>query len=288
MIEMRNGTTYAASEIMASGTLPAAAPLQRQIIRDEISEQRKSDLTMLTISPMQKHLKMQPGEEKEFTVKICNFGGYIMEVKPHVELLSGENFLDQGHITMTPSEGTIKSGEKQEYTVKVSISRDAPTGLYCAIIDFTNEISNPIQGLSSRVASQTVYTHGIDLSVDVQSEPRVRILRPNPYNEIEAGQTYEYEITIENIGDIPVSLCPTLEELRYHGPRYIRLPVPKNWITIEAPDNVKARSKATVKVRISLEEGATGTYEFGINLNIDDPMIREQQSHVYMGLKIKT
>ncbi|NYT00618.1 MAG: hypothetical protein GKB99_02700 [Methanocellales archaeon] len=196
MIEMGNGTTCTASETIEYETLPAVAPIQRQIIRDETSEQRKSDLTMLTISPIQKHLKMQPGEDKEFKVKVCNFGGYVMEVKPHVELLSGENFLDQGHITITPSKSTIKSGEKQEYTIKVSSSSNTPTGLYCAIIDFTSEVSNPTQNIAPRSVSKTVYNHGIDLSVDIQNEPRVRISRPNPYNEVEAGQTYEYEIAI--------------------------------------------------------------------------------------------
>ena len=48
--------------------------------------------------------------------------------------------MDENWTIISPSEKTLKPGEKQEFQVKVSIPEDAYLGNYAALIAFTEKV----------------------------------------------------------------------------------------------------------------------------------------------------
>lgn len=132
------------------------------------------------------------------------------------------------------------------------------------------------------------YINSFMLSVNVWKEPTIRIYTRYIHDRVEPGNTYNYDIKLENTGNEAVDLKPELssEGRYYYGGPYSEGALPEDWIIINAPKQVKANSKATVKVTINVPRDAKGRYEGQIDLNIDDPSLQRYDSQVHLSLEV--
>ncbi len=224
-----------------------------------------ADYTKLQISPRNEWFRIKPGGEKEFTVKVKNKENESVFTSPHLEtMLYGEYFMEEEWITFEPGSAEIESEEVQEYTITVKIPEDTEIGDYIAQIVFTNDtISMPY------LVPFPTYLNSLMLSIDVWEPSKIVIQPRYIHGMVEAGQTKEYKIQIENKGDEAISISPEIgEDELWIGP-YENM-IPNEWLTIDAPATVDANSTAAVNVTVDVPEDAKGGYEGCIKLNIDD------------------
>ena len=224
----------------------------------------ESDYTNLQISPRNEWFRIKPGGEKEFTVKVKNKENKSVFTSPRLETMQcGEYFMEEEWITFEPGSVEIESEEVQEYTITVKIPEDAEIGDYCTQIVFTNDTT------STPYLPFPTSTNSLMLSIDVWEPSKIVIQPRYIHGMVEAGQTKEYKIQIENKGDEAISISPEIgEEELWIGP--YEKPIPDEWLTIDALATVDANSTATVNVTVDVPEDAKGGYEGCIKLNIDD------------------
>ena len=225
----------------------------------------ETDYTNLQISPRNEWFQIKPGGEKEFTVKVKNKENESVFTSPRLEtMLYGEYFIEEEWITFEPGCAEIESEEMQEYTVTVKIPEDAEIGDYRTQIVFTNDTIS-----TSYLLPFLPQPNAIILSINVW-EPQKIVIQPRYiHGMVEAGQTKEYQIQIENKGDEAISISPEIGEEEYMYDPYEN-PIPNEWLTINAPAAVDANSTATVNVTVDVPADAKGGYEGCIKLNIDD------------------
>lgn len=239
------------------------------------------EYTHLKISPDREHLRMQPGESEEITVTVATNADDEVYAAPHLVILPFEdNPIESDWIEITPACVNISSESKQEYTIVVEVPDDAEIGHYHATIAFTDDAVGE--------GPYPKHLNTLRLSLEVWMPPKVQILTPYIHDRIEAGRTYNYTIELENTGDDPIAIDPeTLDEdRRHHG---YMIPAPafgSDAITITAPDEIEADATATVKVQIAVPDDARGRYEGSIDLNIDDPGIREYEGRVHLSFEV--
>ncbi len=225
----------------------------------------EADYTNLQISPRDEWFRIKPGGEKEFTVKVKNKENESVFTSPRLEpMLYGEYFLEEEWITFEPGSAEIESEEVQEYTVTVKIPEDAEIGDYRTQIVFTNDtISTPY------LLPFLPQPNAIILSIDVW-EPQKIVIQPSYiHGMVEAGQTKEYQIRLENKGDEAIAISPEIGEEEYMYEPYENS-IPDEWLTVDAPATVDANSTATVNVTVDVPADAKGEYDCCIKLNIDD------------------
>ena len=223
-----------------------------------------ADYTNLQISPRNEWFEIKPGGEKEFTIKVKNKENESVFTSPRLEtMLYGEYFMEEEWITFEPGSAEIESEEVQEYTVTVKIPEDAEIGDYSTQIVFTNDtISTPYLPCLPQPSV-------IILSINVW-EPQKIVIQPRYiHGMVEAGQTKEYQIRLENKGDEAIAISPEIGEEEYMYEPYENS-IPDEWLTIDAPAAVDANSTATVNVTVDVPADAKGGYEGCIKLNIDD------------------
>ncbi len=243
----------------------------------------EADYTNLQISPRDEWFRIKPGDEKEFTVKVKNKENESVFTSPRLEtMLYGEYFLEEEWITFEPGSAEIEAEEVQEYTVTVKIPEDAEIGDYRTQIVFTNDtISTPY------LLPFLPQPNAIILSIDVW-EPQKIVIQPRYiHGMVEAGQTKEYQIRLENKGDEAIAISPEIGEEEYmYGP--YENPIPDEWLTIDAPATVDANLTATVNVTVDVPEDAKGGYDGCIKLNIDDSAAerwwRDYEVHISLDL----
>ena len=223
------------------------------------------DYTKLQISPRYNNFRIKPGGEEEFTVKVKNKENESVFTSPRLEtMLYGEYFMEEEWITFEPSSAEIESEEVQEYTVTVKIPEDAEIGDYIAQIVFTNDTISTLYPLL--FLSQA---NSLMLSINVWEPSKIVIQPSYIHGMVEAGQTKEYKIRIENKGDEAIAISPEIgEDELWIGPYENR--IPNEWLTIDTPATVDANSTATVNVTVDVPDDAKGGYEGCIKLNIDD------------------
>jgi uncharacterized protein YneR len=139
------------------------------------------------------------------------------------------------------------------------------------------------------------YVNACELSINVWTPPKIYFWPQHISDRVKAGQSYEYEILLENIGDNAIAINPEIGGEK-ERPEVVPLPpfpygynegrIPDDWLTIDAPADVPANSTATVKVTMNVPEDAFGWYETEINLNIDDPAIEEWDQTVHMNIEV--
>lgn len=251
-----------------------------------------ANYTRLLISPQYNKFRMEPGDKEEFTVTVKNTENKSVPTQVHVVTPPyAENEPGKDWIRVEPKSAEIAAGDMQEYNVTVDIPPDADIGYYQAQIVFTNDTmwSIPYPEKFPK------YVNACELSIDVWTQPKVYFWPRYISDRVKAGQSYKYEIQLENIGDKAIAIKPEVEEgLPYEIP-VIPLPpyeyrggrIPAEWLTIEAPAEVEANSTATVTVTMNVPEEALGQYYEGtINLNIDDPSIEEWDQKVWMNIEV--
>ena len=242
-----------------------------------------TDYTKLQISPRYNNFRIKPGGEKVFTVKVKNKENESVFTSPRLETISyTEYFMEEEWITFEPSNAEIESEEVQEYTVTVKIPEDAEIGDYITQIVFTNDtISMPYLLLFP------TYVNSLMLSLDVWEPSKILIQPSYIHGMVEAGQTKDYKIQIENKGEKAIAISPEIGEEEYGYGSYENM-IPDEWLTLDAPATVDANSTATVNVTVDVPEDAKGGYEGCIKLNIDDSAAErwERDYEVHISLEV--
>ena len=227
--------------------------------------------SFLIVKPMAKHLRIKAGEEKEFEVLVKNIGNKTIVVEPKMEIPTfAEYIVEPDWIDVEPERYELKAKEEKKFKFRVKVPDDAERGYYTCIIRFANESKRQMF-----------------LNIDVWKPPSIMISPKFIHDKVEAGKSYEYEITVENRGRKVVKIDPKVyEEERYcYGegcPKWIE----KDWIDIESPSEVQPNSEAKIKVKVRFPEDARGFYETVIFLNADDESLKEWEQRIHMSFRV--
>ena len=232
------------------------------------------NFTKLEISPPYINFMLQPGESKEMTVTLKNKEKKAVSVKPNTVLAPyGGYNVDPDWIKVTPESAEIPAGGSQKFTIKVTVPVDASIGNSGVQIAFTNETMptpypNPFPN----------YIHVLQVSLDIWTTPKIQIMTPYINDMLEAGKEYDYEIKLKNTGKETINIDPKMssDNNRYYwGPfGQMSAAFTDDAITITSPSNVPAGATEIVKVHVKVPAEAKGSYNGGLNLNIDDPSIQ--------------
>lgn len=238
------------------------------------------NFTKLEITPQYGNFMLQPGDSKEMTVTIKNKENKTVSVKPNTVMTPYSQYnVDPEWISVKPGSAEIPAGGSQKFTIKVSVPADAALGNSGAQIAFTNEtlpMPYPMPVPS--------YVHVFQLSLDIWTKPKIQIAPQYIYDNLQAGKEYDYEINLKNIGNESINIDPKLSNDNPYG--QIPWAFTDDAITISAPSKVPAGATEIVKVHVNVPEDSKGSYNGGINLNIDDPSIREYEGRVQLSFNV--
>jgi len=248
----------------------------------------------ITVDPAYKYLQMKPGDSESFTVTVINNDNKTIELKPRILITPyTQYFMNESWISINPSEKSLKSGEKEEFELKVSIPKDANVGSYAILVAFSDKVPE-----GDVAGTYPNFPGTMQLNVQVWIPPTVQILTPYVSDLVEAGKDYTYEIKLKNTGDKDIAISPKLTEggVIYYGAISSSVSsssassssvsssnVPlitesgqalgNEAITIEAPEKIKAGQTAVVKLKLAVPADAKGSYSGSLDLHIDDPGI---------------
>jgi hypothetical protein len=257
-----------------------------------------TEMDKISVDPSYYYLMLQPGSSGNFTVTVTNKEDAAITVHPTMVVTPYTySFMEESWVTITPSEAAIEAGEKAQFEVKVSIPEDAEIGSYAAMLAFMENVPEGdilYQGFPGTV----------QLNVDVWTPPQVQILTTYIYDRVEAGKVYNYEIMLKNTGDSEIAIDPKLVENIYY-PMFAETSsiamdaaasVPyyggygqafgTDAITITGPSSIKPGETAVVKVQVEVPANAKGDFSGSIDLNIDDPGIREYEGQVSLNFHV--
>jgi hypothetical protein len=253
----------------------------------------------ITVDPAYKYLQMKPGDSESFTVTVINNDNKTIELKPRILITPyTQYFMNESWISINPSEKSLKSGEKEEFELKVSIPKDANVGSYAILVAFSDKVPE-----GDVAGTYPNFPGTMQLNVQVWIPPTVQILTPYVSDLVETGKDYTYEIKLKNTGDKDIAISPKLTEggVIYYGAISSSVSsssassssvssssvsssnVPhitesgqalgNEAITIEAPEKIKAGETAVVKLKLAVPANAKGSYSGSLELHIDDPGI---------------
>lgn len=239
----------------------------------------------ITVDPTYKYLQLQPGNSENFTVTVENKDNKTIELKPKPLIIPyTEKFINESWISISPSEKSLKPGEKEEFEVKVNIPEDADIGNYAVLIAFTENVpEGDVAGYYPNLPGT------MQLNIQVWVPPTVQILTPYVSDLVEAGKNYTYEIELKNTGNKDIALSPELTEgggIIYaesvsssaglvSSSTALGQAFGNEAITVEAPEKIKAGQTAVVKLTLAVPADAKGSYSGSLDLNIDDPGIND-------------
>jgi len=282
-MQIRDSFTIALAALLLAPTAAAVAPLHStpaqthgetvdlpatDASRSDAGASQANNYTRLYIEEGYHHSEVKPGESTTFNITVGNSEGETVELSPHVVLPKVEGRpIEKGWVTVESADTTLEADEERTFTVTVAVPSDTDLGEYRAQVAFTNETISYGDGQPSRPV------HAATINVDVFKEPTVRISSDRYYyTQIQAGDSYTYEIEVENTGDQAVPLNPKLrtqEDRRYRGNEQT---VDRSWFEIDAPNEVAPGETATVTVTVNPPESASvGDYDANIDLGLRDP-----------------
>lgn len=224
--------------------------------------------TRLYIEDGYRNSEVKPGESTTFNITVGNGEDHAVELNPHVVLpqIQGRP-IEKGWVTIEDGDTTLDADEERTVTVTVAVPSGAELGEYRAQVAFTNETIT-YDGRPSQPV------HAARINVGVFKEPTVTV-RSDHYHsaQIQAGNSYTYEIVVENSGDEAVPLNPKLktrEQRRYN--RGDQNTVERSWFTVDAPSEVAPGESVTVEVTVNPPESAdVGRHDAEIDLGLKDP-----------------
>lgn len=250
----------------------------------------------LVVDPTYKYLQIQPGKSENFTVTVENRDNKTVELNPRLLIIPyTEKFIEESWISISPSEKSLKPGEKEEFEIKVNIPEDADIGNYAVLIAFAEDVpEGDVAGYYPN------FPGTMQLNVQVWVPPSVQILTPYVNDLVEAGENYTYEIKLKNTGDKDISLSPELieggsvvyaETVSSSDSVTSSSSMPgqafgNEAITVDAPDKIKAGQTAIVKLTLEVPADAKGSYSGSLDLNIEDPGIQEYQEKVSLSFRV--
>ena len=234
-----------------------------------VSEQdEQTEYTRLYVDDQYRSVDLKPGESETVNVTVENGENESVTLSPHLYLPRvGERPVEQSWVTIEGDEPTLEAGEERTFAVSVAIPDDAEIGRYSGIVAFTDEMIS-----SSQMPERPV--HGASLNVEIRSEPTVTVeqnhhLRP----QVQAGDSVTREIVIENSGDEPVPVNPTVQTEQHQFMTNIdREAIDESWFDVDAPNEIAPGETGTVEVTIAPPESAErGRYDAAIDLGLRDP-----------------
>jgi hypothetical protein len=128
------------------------------------------------------------------------------------------------------------------------------------------------------------YVHVFQLYLNIWITPKIQVSPQNIYDSLQAGKKYDYEIRLKNIGKEPINIDPKLSNDNPYG--QIPAAFTDDAITITAPLKVPAGTTEVVKVHVNVPATSKGSYNGGINLNIDDLSIGEYEGKVQLSFNV--
>ncbi|AKJ39354.1 COG1470 family protein [Methanosarcina barkeri] len=240
------------------------------------------------VDPAYKQLELELGDRENFIVTVENKDNKTIELKPKSVITSyTENFINESWIRISPSEGALKPGEKQEFQVEVNIPKDADLGNYAVLLSFTEKVPE-----GDVAGSYPNFPGTMQMNLNLWVKPSVQILTPYVNDLVEAGKDYTYEIKLKNTGNKDIAISPELTEggiistdagfsagmsQQVFGDDALR---------VEDPEKIKAGQTAIVKLELVVPADAKGSYRGSFDLNIDDPGIRECEERVSLNFRI--
>ncbi len=245
------------------------------------------DFAKLQINPRHSSIQLKPGSSDKITVTVTNKDNKTIKLEPGVVPSPYmENIFEESWVTVTPSSKDLEPEKKQEFTIEVNIPEDADIGNYGAEIAFTDDVMQ-----TPYPTPYPQYINTMNLFVDVWTPPMIQIQTSYIRDRVKAGDEHDYEIKLKNVADRDIAINPKIsDENRYYygsygtfGPAF-----DDDAITITAPSIVKAGETAVVRVHLKVPDDAKGRYNGALDLNIDDPSIREWEGQIQMDFEVWT
>jgi len=269
-------TEHSAPETGEPANLPATATATASASDGATAED--SNYTRLYIEEGYRHGEVKPGESTTFNVTVGNGEDRAVDLDPHVVLPKVEGRpIEEEWVTIEDEDTTLDADEERTFTITVDVPSDVELGEYRAHVAFTNETVTYRPGEPERPV------HSAQINVDVFEEPTVRVRSDRYYRtQIQAGNSYSYEIVVENTGDEAVPLNPTVEtqESRRHHHGGDEQTAQRSWFDVEAPSEVAPGEEATVTVTVTPPDSASvGDYRAEVNLGLKDPARPERRDH---------
>lgn len=224
------------------------------------------NVTRLSVDAEDPYLRLQPGATGTYTVTVRNHEDEAVTLDPHVASPAiGSPPVPDGWVTVDGPEELDPDGTA-EFTVEVSVPDDAEIGTYRSVLALTDQtVTYP-----GRPAAPV---HAAPIRVEVWREPAVYV-RSDTYvhGQVEAGESMTREIVIENTGDEPVPLGPTLRGDRGVCRGDCPGELDRTWLDIDAPSRIEPGERATVTIAVEPPSSAeAGRYDAELELGIDDP-----------------
>jgi len=243
-------------------------------------------MSKIVVKPGYSNIRLQPGESREIKVTVSNRGEETASIDPAMVIQPyTENYLKDEWVTVTPQNFELAPDSKQQFVVKISIPEDADLGYYYASMVF-GEFD------AKNYTTYPVYGGSLEMSVDVWTTPSVQIETTYLYDRVEAGGSYDYQVNITNVGKEDMAMDPevlvngiyyaeAVSSIRYDAAAY-NVMIDESAITVDAPSILKAGETITVKVHLDVPENATGSFSGTIDLDIDDPALRDWEGQVQL------
>jgi hypothetical protein len=228
----------------------------------------RTEYTRLYVDDQYRSVELKPGESETVNVTVENGENESVTLSPHLYLPPvGERPVERSWVTIEGDEPTLDAGEERTFAVTVEVPDDAEISRYSAMIAFTDEMIS-----SSQLPERPV--HSASISVEVRSEPTVTVeqnghLQP----QVQAGDTVTREIVVENNGDEPIPVNPTVQTEQHQFMSHLdREPIDESWFDVDAPNEIAPGETGTVEITVAPPESAErGRYSADIDLGLSDP-----------------
>lgn len=235
------------------------------------------DYIRLYVEDEYRNLDLKPGESESFSVTVENGEDSAIELSPHVFVPKMGNVrpVKPSWVTIGSGDRTLEPDEEREFEISVDVPETADLANYRGTIAFTNATVS----YENRPPRPV---HTARFSLNVYKEPIVRITSGDYLNaQVEAGETVERTITINNTGEQAVPLNPQfqIDSHRRHAGGPDRK-LQRSWIDIDAPSQVPAGETVDVTVTIEVpENAATGYYDKEFTLGLKDPHRQDEDQY---------
>jgi len=244
--------------------------------------------TVHTINPTYHSTYLVAGNSEKFTVSFKNEGNEALNIAPKVVPLPDTgSSINESWVTIFPANATVEQGSVQEFTVEVSVPKDAENAAYQTAIAFTDDLQ----------PNSTQYVNSMSLYVSVQANPKIELQTTYLSDVVKPGTEYEYMVKIKNVADKDVTIDPKVTSYPY-GIYYstssgassstsssavrpidgdaIIAPSPSSTfglsndeVIIDAPSVIEAGEIVNMTIRVPVPENATGYFDGYIDMNVD-------------------
>ena len=283
------------TSILAVPNAAAEVPVPEPIMIDEgmtgsdsMYLDMEMDFARLQINPGHSNMQIKPGNSDKVTVTVTNKDNETITAAPFVSVVPySDNLFEESWVTITPVSADIAPDAKQEFVIEVNIPQDADIGHYSTSIVFTQDVMP-----TPYPTPYPDYLNSMHFSVEVWTPPNIQIQTPFLHGRVESGENYDYEIKLENVADKDISIDPKIDDNNrmygYSPFGMVSSAFEDDAITITAPSVVKAGETVIVNVHLEVPDDSKGNYNGAIDLNIDDPSIREWDGQVQMNFNVWT